>query len=274
MLAGRRPEDIAQRLSQAREAGFSLCQLNLMQTGFTRADLIAIAEALDEYGVRPVTIGCYLNPLRPDDTHFMGVCREDLNTLLHSLEIVGARRVVMFSGSYGESLYDVNEQNASEEALAALRGFLSDVVRNTRARNYYLVLEPWRSHVLYTPQRCNALFRSLDPVTQLRVRFVLDGVSFLTHESYPDRNGRVETVCRLLGEHAGVIHLRDCVMPPDGEEMMPGPGMGTLDYPAYLQAIFEHAAPDAPAIVRNIPPAEYASVRDYLLRSSDRWELA
>jgi hypothetical protein len=63
-------------------------------------------------------------------------------------------------------------------------------------------------------------------------------------------------------------------MPPDGEEMMPGPGMGTLDYPAYLKAIFENAAPDATAIARNIPAAEFAAIRDYLLRSSDRWELA
>jgi hypothetical protein len=57
-LAGRRPDDIAKRLEQARDAGFSLCQLNLHQTGFTRADLVSIADALLEHGVRPVSIGC------------------------------------------------------------------------------------------------------------------------------------------------------------------------------------------------------------------------
>src|SRR5205085_1340300 len=80
-------------LAQAREARFSLCQLNIVQTGITRADMIAIADAMLDQGVRPAAIGCYVNPLRPDDPTFMGTSRADLDVVLHSLDLIGARRV-------------------------------------------------------------------------------------------------------------------------------------------------------------------------------------
>src|SRR5438876_3045511 len=105
LLAGRRPEDIAQRLNQAREAGFSLCQLNLHQTGFTRGELVTIADLMLEYGIRPVAIGCYVNPLRPSDSSLMGTSREDLQLLLNSLDLIGARRIVFWSGTHADHLY-------------------------------------------------------------------------------------------------------------------------------------------------------------------------
>src|SRR5205814_10071697 len=105
LLAGRRPEDIAERLKQAREAGFSLCQLNFHQTGLTRSDLITVADSMEEHGVRPVAVGCYINPFRAGDPSLMGVRRADLDLLLQSLDIVGARRVGLWSGTHADHAY-------------------------------------------------------------------------------------------------------------------------------------------------------------------------
>lgn len=274
LLAGRRPEDISQRLAQAREAGFSLCQLNFFQTGFTRSDLIEIADAMLEYGVRPVAVGCNVNPLRAYDATFMGTSRADLNLILHSLDIIGARRVVFWSGTHADTVFEEHPKNADEANLDILREFLEEIVDTTSARHYFLVIEPWYTHVLSSEERILDFHDSLDPDVAEHVRYVLDAPNLLSPARYPERNRHIDSICRAVGPLAGVIHLKDCIMPPDGEAGLPGPGQGALDYPAYMQALLQNAAPDAPAIVKNVPAAEYAAIRDYLLRLYDRWELA
>src|SRR5256885_11662513 len=132
LLAGKRPEDIAKRLEHAREAGFFLCQLNLHQTGYSRADMVAIMDAMEDYGVRAVAIGCYVNPLNPDDSSLNGTCRADLDLVLSSLDLLGARRVVLWSGTHASALYAPDERNHTEESEDTLRQFLTDVVNHTR----------------------------------------------------------------------------------------------------------------------------------------------
>ncbi|HXG22987.1 MAG TPA: TIM barrel protein [Chthonomonadales bacterium] len=274
LLAGRRPQDIAERLAQSREAGFSLCQLNFLETGFTRADLIATADSMLEYGIRALAVGCYVNPLRPDEPSTMGTTRADLDLLLRSLDIIGARRVVFWSGTHAEALYDEHPENATEESLEKLRQFVLEVARSCSARTYYLVIEPWHTHVLNSENRIADFHASLPQEVSAHVRYVLDVPNLLTPERYLERDKHMRTICRTIGRAAGVVHLKDCVMPPDGEPAFPGPGLGKLNYAEYLKAIFEYAAPDAPAILRNIPASQFAAARDYLLRMSDKWELA
>ncbi|HSV73704.1 MAG TPA: TIM barrel protein [Chthonomonadales bacterium] len=274
MLSGRRPDDVRQRLEQAREAGFSLCQINLHQTGFSRADLVAIADAVVEYEVRPVAVGCYVNPLRPDEPYPMGATRADLSTLLHALDIVGARRVVLFSGSYASSVFDDHPDNHTDEALERVRYFVTAVCGSIRARNYRLVIEPWHTHVLSSEKRIAEFHRGLDESTRQHVRYVLDAPALILETDYPNRDKRARALARVVGPAAGAVHFRDCIMPPDGETAYPAPGQGRLDYPAYVEAVVEHANPDAPAVIRNVPAAEFAAVRDYMLRLGVRWELA
>src|SRR5438105_11898956 len=165
---------MAKRLEQAREAGFSLCQLNLHQTGITRADLMAIADAMLEFGVRTVAVGCYCNPLQPEDPSLMGACRQDLDTVLHALDVIGARRVVLWSGTLSDDVYGEHPLNQTPSSETLLRDFLTDVVQNTRARHYQLVIEPWRSHVLGSERATRGFHDSLPPEVRERVRYVLD----------------------------------------------------------------------------------------------------
>jgi sugar phosphate isomerase/epimerase len=274
LLAGRRPEDIAKRLEQAREAGFSLCQLNFHQTGLTRADLVAVSESMFENGIRPVSIGCYVNPMRPDDPSFMGACRADLDTILQALDLIGARKIVFWSGTHADSIFGGHPDNDTEESREALREFLRNIVRSTRARHYYLCIEPWHTHVLNSEQKAMDFYYSLEPEVAGHVRFVMDAPNLITEERYADCDNHANAICRSLGPFSGVAHLKDCIMPPDGEASLPGPGQGKLNYTAYLDAIHAHAAPDTPAIVRNVPPTEFAEIRDYLLRQNHQWELA
>jgi sugar phosphate isomerase/epimerase len=274
LLSGRRPADIAERLVQCRDAGFSLCQLNLLQSGISRADMVQIADAMFEQGIRPLAVGCYVNPMRPSDAGFSGACRDDLETILSGIDILGARRVVLWSGSFGERIFDHHEKNHSPDALEILKAFVTDVVRTTKARNYQLVLEPWHAHVLDTEERVASFHASLDPYVQPRVRYVLDAVAMMTPERYLERNIEMTKVCTKVGPLSGMVHLRDLVMPPDGDASIAAPGEGRLDFPGYLQWIEATCPQDAGAIVRNIGPAQFAAVRDYLLRTSQQWELA
>lgn len=274
LIAAKRPDDLGRHLEIIRDAGYFLCQLNLMQTGPTRPDLMALADVLLEYGIRPVAIGCYVNPMRPDEPSFMGVCRDDLDIVLHSLDLLGARRVVFWSGTHADTLFDDHPDNLQEHSLDMLRDFLDDVVASTRARRYELVIEPYKTHVLRTAQAAVEFHNGLAPATAEKIRYVLDAPNLITADQYPHKDDLAEAICSALGPYAGVAHLKDCIMPPDGEEALPGPGQGRLDYPRYVQAIIQNVMDDVPAIVKGAAPSELASVRDFLLRLSDRWELA
>jgi sugar phosphate isomerase/epimerase len=274
LLAGRRPDEITKRFEQARDAGFFLCQFNLCQSGFSRADIVAIADAGVDMGVRPVAVGCHLNPLSPDQPAMMGGTRADLDLILHSLDILGARRVVLWSGTHASGLYDDHEDNIKAESLDIVRDFLTDVVNTTRARHYSLCLEPWHTHVLRSEDDIVAFHDTLEPRVQERVRYVLDVPSLITEARYADCNAAAEKICRTMGPLTGIVHLRDVIMPPDGEASLPGPCQGKLDYAAYLQNIFDNVETDVPAVVRNVTIPEFSEVRDRLLRLSDRWELA
>jgi len=274
LLAGKRPEDIAQRLEQARAAGFSLCQLNLHQTGYSRADMVAIMDAMEDFGVRAVAIGCYVNPLLPDDPALNGTCKADLDLVLHSLDLLGARRIVLWSGTQANALFAAHERNHSEESLAELRAFVSDVVDQTRARHYWLVIEPWRTHVLSDEDKVVQFHETLAPHVQEHVRYVLDAPNLITGERYPRCMEHAVAICDKIGPIAGVVHLKDCIMPPDGDEALVGPGRGKLVYADYLQSLMGCVDDDVPAIIKNVPASEYAEIRDDMLLLSDRFELA
>jgi len=273
LVAVRSLEDAGTRLDQARAAGFSLCQLNLQGPCHRRTDLIALADMMLERDMRPVALGCYANPLRPDEPTPLGASRDHLDSLLHHLDIVGARKVVFFSGSYASTLYDPHPDNFTDEALEELVRFVSDVVARTRARHYQLVLEPWSGHVLCNEDRIITFHEQLAPAVAEHVRYVVDAPALITAERYADRDRVARKICRAIGPAAGVVHLRDCIMPPDGEAALPGPGQGKLDYRAYVEALRDNVPSDAPAVVRNVPPEEMAQAREYLLTLADGWQL-
>ena len=262
------------RLAQAQNAGFSLCQVNLQGGACDRTEFATLAEKMLERDIRPVAIGCYVNPMRPEEAGPLGAKREDLIRILHQLDIIGARKVVCFSGSYGDTLYDAHPENASDEALQALADFVSGVVAETKARHYNLVLEPWHGHVLSSEDRIMNFHEMLEPAVAEHIRYVVDAAALLTPERYPERDRAAKKVCRSIGPAAGVVHLRDCIMPPDGDPALPGPGQGKLVYSAYVSALRNNVPFDAPAIVRNIPPEEFAPAREFLQRITDDWELA
>ena len=274
LLAGKRPEDIAQRLEQARTAGFSLCQLNLHQTGYTRPDMVAIMDAMEDFGVRAVAVGCYVNPLRPDDSSLNGTCRADLDLVLHSLDLLGARRIVLWSGTHAGALFVQDERNHTEESQEQLRSFVTNVINETRARHYWLVIEPWRTHVLSDENKVVQFHESLAPHVQEHVRYVLDAPNLITAERYPRCMEHAVGICDKIGPLAGVVHLKDCIMPPDGDEALVGPGRGKLAYADYLEALMGCVEEDVPGIIKNVPASDYADIRDDMLRLSDQFELA
>lgn len=272
-LNGKSADDVVRRLGQARDAGFSLCQINLLQGGITRADLVAIADAIEDQGVRPVAIGCYLNPMRPDEPTPAGVSRADLDMVLQCLDIIGARRVVITSGTHADALAEYHPDNHTQESTDALRSFIGDVVRHTGARNYSLVIEPWRTHVLSSVQRVQQFHARLEPWVASHVRYAIDPVALLHAADYAQLDAFAADVCAKLGSYAGFARLQDCIL-ADEETVAPAPpGAGDLDLAAYVKALMAACAADTPAVACNVKAADYAAARDLFLRINTGWRL-
>jgi sugar phosphate isomerase/epimerase len=272
-LNGKSVDDLVRRLAQAREAGFSLCQINLLYGGVTRADLVKLADAIEDRGVRPVAIGCYINPLRPDEPSPAGVTRSDLEVVLQSLDILGARRVVFWSGTHADGFGETHPDDAKPESLGALRAFVVDVVRSTGARNYLLVLEPWSIHVLSTVERVETFHARLEPSVAEHVRYAVDPATLITPEYHARCDAFAADVCARLGPVAGLARLQDCTFTVDGLVNFGAPGAGALDFAAYVRALMQSCPPDTPAVACNVRSADFAAARDFLLRLSPDWRL-
>lgn len=272
-LNGKSSDDLVRRLALARDAGFSLCQLNLLFGGVTRADLLKLADAIEQYGVRPVAIGCYLNPMRPAEASPVGVARPDLDLILQSLDVLGARRVVLLSGTHAHDLGESHPDNEKPESLEALHALVVDIVTNTRARNFSLVIEPWSIHVLSSVDLVEEFHARLEPWIAEHVRYVVDPVPLLTPEYHARCDAFAAAVCARLGGVAGLARLEDCTCTVDGLVGPTAPGAGELDYPKFLEALMAACPPDTPAVACNVRSAEFAEVRDRLLRMSPAWRL-
>jgi sugar phosphate isomerase/epimerase len=202
----------------------------------------------------------------------MGASAEDLDTLLHALDIVGARRVVLCSGTYSDSPADPHDRNGTPEALDALHAFVGDVLARTKARNFQLVFEPNPFHVLSSPERAIEFHSRLSDVERTHVRYVLDGASMILASNWEERNMLARAACEQLGEIAGIAYLRDAAIDETAGVVYPAPGEGGLDYPQYASAMVRHAG-GAGAVIRSATPDRFADARDFMLRLG-AWELA
>lgn len=273
VVAIRNLEEADTRLYQLRAAGLAVCQLNLHGVGCQRPTLLTLADKVLEHEARPVAVGCYVNPLQPDTAGPLGATRTDLEHLLHQLDIIGARRVVFFSGSYASTLFDPHPENASDAALDKLAEFVTEICRNTRAGHYQLVIEPWHGHVLSHEDRIVTFHGLLAPAVADHVRYVVDAPTLIGPDRYSERDKVAARICRAIGRAAGVVHLRDIIAPPDGDAGLPGPGEGKLDYKAYVDALKANVHADTPALIRNVPPEELGRACAFLTGLSDTWQL-
>jgi sugar phosphate isomerase/epimerase len=251
-------DDLARLTYQVAEMGFSSLHAHF-PAGCDAALARRVNRACDGSGLDLAAVSGYANPLRPELAP-MGYTTEQLAGLIQLLPLLDSRRIVSWSGTYGEGIGDDRPGNHDAEAGEALRRHVDELTPLLDEVDGILVLEPFFAHVLSTPERAAAFCREL---SSPYVRLVLDVPNLLPPASWPRQAPRIAEMVALLAPYVGLVHLKDMRLVDDALDM-PGPGQGVLDYETLLQAI-AGAELGAPLILEHVKLAQAAAARHYVL---------
>lgn len=254
-----RPGDDLPRLTDRVAAmGFSALHAHF-PAGCDAALARRLNRACDGSGLDLAAVSGYANPLRPALAP-MGSTAEQLAELIELLPLLDARRVVSWSGTYGEAIGDDHPGNRGEAAWEALRRHVDELAPLLEEADGLLLLEPFFAHALNTPERAAAFCREL---ASPYLRLVLDPPNLLAPADWPRQAELLPAMVAALAPFVGLVHLKDMRL-RDGAVDMPGPGQGALDYRALLAAI-AGAELSAPLILEHVTLDQAAAARRFVL---------
>ena len=241
--------DFARAFAEARDAGFSRGQVTIFVPGITADEIREIALAAHAARFHVDAVGCYMNPLRPEDVGPDECSIMDWKTVVENMGMMnGVERVVCWSGTLGRTLGTPNLLNQEDETFNNLYIALSGLFEQVRGLPVSIILEPYTAHVLHDAASCRRMAKKF-PGGEVKV--VLDAPNVLPVKEFGQRDARVEEFVKQVAPATGLVHLKDVNRNDDGHRVFLAPGQGALDYGRYLRAIVQNV-PEVPVILENL----------------------
>ncbi|MCH5288203.1 MAG: sugar phosphate isomerase/epimerase [Christensenellaceae bacterium] len=242
------PGTLAERLTYAREQGFSCAHLALSKavSGFSMDDAprllneelaASVRGDFAAQGMECVVLGCYLNLADPDPERRKRT-QEIYRAHLRFSRMMGARVVGTETPANKESRFD-QPAPESEEAFRLFMDGLKPVVRFAEEEGAILAVEPVATHIVSTPERAERMLNEL-PSDNLQI--ILDAVNLLS----PENEGRAQEVIgeaiRRWGDRVRVLHMKDYNL-ISGKVKSGACGTGKLRYESLLTLAKERDLP-------------------------------
>ena len=238
------PSELAARLS---ETGVCCAQLALnkaiaglaLKPGDLNPGLAwHIGEAFRSNAVQIAVLGCYINPVNPDDTQ-----RAELLSFfkdhLRFVGDMGGSLVGLETGTPNVG-YTLDPNTGSEETFQALLRSIAELVEAAEALGAKVAVEGVAHHTIATPVKMKRL---IDEIRSPALVVIHDPVNFINGENYADEARFIEEPFQLYGDRIAIIHAKDYTF-ENGLYKQVATGYGRLDY-ARLCAIL---AKDKPGI--------------------------
>lgn len=253
MLQGGSAAELREKAKAIAAVGFDMVQLTFFFRP-TVDDLKTLSQTLGKLKLKTVAFGTYFNLFRPDDTGFMGSCRESMKLVAAHAELFGCKQFVTWSGSYSRQFGGADPRNHAPEAVArlqrAIREVLLPIIEPIGGR---VAFEPYFPHVVGTLELAKEV---LAPFSADRIGLLLDPPNFISPDLYPKRDDEMRRLFRELGDRIQIVHFKDMKLNPTGRSVdLPGPGGGEMNYPLLvseirklnrpLDCIVEHIKPEA-----------------------------
>jgi sugar phosphate isomerase/epimerase len=235
MLQGGSAAELAKNAKAIATVGFERVQLTFFFRP-TADDLKMLARTLAGLKLKTVAFGTYFNLFRPDDTGFMGSCRESMKLVAQHAELFGCKQFVTWSGSYSPQFGGTDPRNHTPEAVTrlqrAIRDTLLPIIEPIGGR---VAFEPYFPHVVGTLELAKEV---LAPFSADRIGLLCDPPNFISPDLYPKREDEMRRLFRELGDRIQIVHFKDVKLNPTGRSVdLPGPGGGEMDYPLLVSEV-------------------------------------
>ena len=258
--AGVTEAETRKALAAARAAGFRRVQVTAPWSKVNASYYASLPSWVESEGLRVDALGGYVNCCHPESV-MMNCRREDFPLVLDLAARMGTRRVVAWTGGYGNGTRDFVPANWTTAAEDEACRFLEGHVKRLEQNHLTLALE-----TLYTMMCPDgpSLARLLKRLPAC-IGAVLDIASMIPVARYAQRDQVLrETVSALKGRIA-LVHMKDLRLRADGKHYdFPGPMGGELNYRLFAAQI-KMLPPEVPLIAEHMKPEEYSDTRRRLL---------
>ena len=223
----------------------------------------AYADAACAAGIVIAEVGAWSNPLSPNEETRRAAI-ERCQAQLDLAERIGARCCVNIAGSRGEKWDGPHADDLTEATfdliVETVRAII-DAVGPTRSF-YTLETMPWAY-----PDSPQAYQRLIGAIDRDRFAVHLDPVNLVCSPQRYFNNGALIRECfDLLGLRIRSCHAKDILLQPALTTHLDEvrPGLGRLDYAAYLQCL-DRLDADAPLMLEHLEtPAQYAAAAEFI----------
>ena len=193
--------------------------INFDEIGFDEKVANDIKAKLDEYNLHVSVLGCYIDPINPND-EVRNTQLTRFKNFISYAKVFGADMIATETGFLG-----TQEDTRSEETYQFLLKNLRPLVKEAEDKGVMMAIEMVWIHPMYCPQRMKRL---LEDLNSPNVCVIVD-MSNLTYPETKDCQCDTMNDCfDLLGDNIRGIHLKDFTFDEEGKKSFALAGSGEL----------------------------------------------
>lgn len=216
-----------------------------------------VGEAFRLHGVQIAVLGCYINPVNPDDAQ-RGELLRFFKDHLRFVGDMGGSLVGLETGTPNVD-YAIDPNTGSEETFQALVRSIAELVETAEACGVKVAVEGVTHHTISTPAKMKRL---IDEIRSPAMVVIHDPVNFIDAGNYQDEARYIEEPFQLYGDRIAIIHAKDYTV-TDGEYRQVATGLGQLDY-ARLCGIIAKDKPGISVLLEDSGPETIAGCHAHI----------
>lgn len=188
-----------------------------------------IGRKLKEREIHIAVLGCYINPVNPDESMRQAEIRKFIEHLKYA-RAIGADMVGTETGRYSAA-FDVVPYTYTEGCYQLLLKSMREIVSAAEKLGVIVGVEGVHDHTLYCPE---IMRRFLEDIDSPNVEVILDPVNLISAENFQNQDQVIDNAFKLYSDRISVIHLKDFVM-KNGEPEFAHVGTGLLHYETVMR---------------------------------------
>ena len=240
-----------------------------------------MTDTLQKHGVKTVVVGCYINPIHPDEEKR----KEEVKRFIKGLELnraFGCRVVATETGTLnpkgGYSIHTSDPKN-----LEIFYASLSEMVNAAEKYDAYCTIEAVNhTHTMTSVERMAAMIEKF-PSSHLKVLF--DPVNLIPYAGIKEKDGSEREfptpeaqrafyapILDLYGERLVAIHCKDFRLSEEGAKIWNLPALtGVFDWQGFMTEIKKRHMENIPWSLENMNPE---TVKDTVSKLQAMWDKA
>lgn len=216
-----------------------------------------IREAFYKENVFISVLGCYINPVTPDEK----ARREQLERFKEHIRFArdfGCSIVATETGSLNHD-WSYTPENSSPKAFEKIVESTAELVREAEKFGVIVCIEGVTTHTVSTPQ---IMKRVLDEVNSNNLQVLFDPVNLLDANNASRQREMISEAFNLFGDRINIIHAKDFII-EDGVKKGVPIGKGILDYPFLLKFV-KQQKPGIEILIEDAKPESMEDSRKYI----------